>query len=160
MDVPSSPYCRLDLIPSLADRFVFGVAPIDYGPAVLLRPFGFHLAVDTLPSPTHAGASEELPPLSWIWFPPSENQRDFNPPDPCAAQRTLRTSPTAIPPYRFLASSTCQRLVENEMALPGSDACCSTPCHGLRPRHIGSASPWRPLLFWLPENETLGPVQR
>jgi len=27
-----------------------GVAPIDYGPVLLLRPFGFHLAVDTLPS--------------------------------------------------------------------------------------------------------------
>ena len=45
-----------------------GQPPIDYGPAVLFRPFGLHLAVDTLPSPTHAGASEELPPLSWIWF--------------------------------------------------------------------------------------------
>ena len=27
-----------------------GVAPIDYGPVLLLRPFGFHLAMDTLPS--------------------------------------------------------------------------------------------------------------
>jgi len=62
--MPSSSYCRLDLAPSLADRFVFGVAPIDYGPAVLLMPFGFHLTMDTLPSPTRVGASEALPPLS------------------------------------------------------------------------------------------------
>jgi hypothetical protein len=34
----------------LADRFVFGVTPIDYGPVLLLMPFGFHLTMDTLPS--------------------------------------------------------------------------------------------------------------
>jgi hypothetical protein len=34
----------------LADRFIFGVASIDYGPVLLLKPFGFHLAMDTLPS--------------------------------------------------------------------------------------------------------------
>jgi hypothetical protein len=34
----------------LADRFIFGAAPIDYGPAVLLMPFGSRLAADTLPS--------------------------------------------------------------------------------------------------------------
>jgi hypothetical protein len=61
---PSSPSCRLDLAPSLADRFIVGVAPIDYGPELLRMPFGFHLAVDTLPSPaSRAGASEALPPL-------------------------------------------------------------------------------------------------
>src|ERR1017187_4963096 len=50
MRTPSPPYCRLDLAPPLADRFIFGVAPIDYSPVLLLMPFGFHLAVDTLPS--------------------------------------------------------------------------------------------------------------
>jgi hypothetical protein len=34
----------------LADRFIFGVASIDYGPILLLMPFRSHLAVDTLPS--------------------------------------------------------------------------------------------------------------
>ena len=34
--------------PPLADRFIFGAAPIDYGPVLLLKPFGFHLAMDTL----------------------------------------------------------------------------------------------------------------
>src|SRR3954453_15025682 len=33
-----------------AVRFIFGAAPIDYGPVLLLMPFGFHLAMDTLPS--------------------------------------------------------------------------------------------------------------
>jgi hypothetical protein len=50
MRTPSSPYCRLDLAPPLADRFIFGVGPIDYGPVLLLMPFGFHLAMDTLPT--------------------------------------------------------------------------------------------------------------
>ena len=36
--------------PPWADRFIIGVAPIDYSPGLLLRPFGFHLAMDTLPS--------------------------------------------------------------------------------------------------------------
>ena len=36
--------------PTWADRFIFEVAPIDYGPVLLLMPFGFHLAMDTLPS--------------------------------------------------------------------------------------------------------------
>ena len=35
--------------PPLADRFILGF-PIDYGPVLLLMPFGFHLAMDTLPS--------------------------------------------------------------------------------------------------------------
>ena len=35
--------------PPLADRFVSGF-PIDYGPVLLLMPFGSHLTVDTLPS--------------------------------------------------------------------------------------------------------------
>ena len=50
MRTPSPPYCRLDLAPPLADRFIVGAAPIDYGPVLLLMPFGFHLAMDTLPS--------------------------------------------------------------------------------------------------------------
>jgi hypothetical protein len=50
MRTPSPSQCRLDLAPPLADRFIFGVAPIDYGPVLLLMPFGFHLTMDTLPS--------------------------------------------------------------------------------------------------------------
>src|SRR5215472_6547392 len=36
MRTPSQ--CRLDLTPPLADRFIFGVAPIDYGPVLLRMP--------------------------------------------------------------------------------------------------------------------------
>src|SRR5260370_17758628 len=49
MRTPSSQKRRLDLAPPLADRFISGF-PIDYGPVFLRRPFGFHLAMDTLPS--------------------------------------------------------------------------------------------------------------
>jgi hypothetical protein len=49
----------------LADRFVVGVASIDYGPVLLLMPFGSHLAVDTLPSRADRSlADEALPPSS------------------------------------------------------------------------------------------------
>jgi hypothetical protein len=34
----------------LADRFIVEAALIDYGLVFLLKPFGFHLTVDTLPS--------------------------------------------------------------------------------------------------------------
>src|SRR6516164_3527680 len=50
MRTPSPSYGRLDLVPPLADRFIIGVAPADYGPVLLLMPFGFHLTMDTLPS--------------------------------------------------------------------------------------------------------------
>src|SRR5207244_5538927 len=49
MRMPSSSKRRLDLAPPLADRFILGL-PIDYGPVLLLMPFRFHLAMDTLPS--------------------------------------------------------------------------------------------------------------
>jgi hypothetical protein len=50
MRTPSPLQCRLDLAPPLADRFIVGVAPIDYGPVLLRRPFGFHLTMNTLSS--------------------------------------------------------------------------------------------------------------
>src|SRR5947209_10153382 len=58
MRTPSPSYCRLDLAPPLADQFIFGVAPIDYSPVLLLMPFGFHLTMDTLPS-GNCGAGEK-----------------------------------------------------------------------------------------------------
>ena len=71
---------------------------LDYGPAVLLMPFGFHLAVDTLPSgvPLVRRPARHYPRF-WIWRPSSERQRDSNPPDLCAARRTLwpRLTPAA-----------------------------------------------------------------
>src|SRR5215831_13720328 len=122
MRTPSPPWCRLDLAPPLADRFIFGVAPIDYSPVLLLMPFGFHLTMDTLPSgdPQVDGSRSTLAcfqlslscpfrllhtlhllrparhyPRVQIWRSSFERQRDFNPPEQCAAQRTLWASPTA-----------------------------------------------------------------
>jgi len=57
-------WCRLDLTPPLADRFIFGVAPIDYGPVLLLMPFGFHLTMDTLPSGDPQGLAPGPP---WLY---------------------------------------------------------------------------------------------
>ena len=52
-----APVVRARPCPSLADLFVFGVAPIDYSPILLLMPFGFQIALDTLPSGTRATGS-------------------------------------------------------------------------------------------------------
>src|ERR1039458_6344136 len=99
MRTPSPPYCRLDLAPPLADRFIIGAAPIDYGPVLLLMPFGFHLAMDTLPSrvlPTALRPARHYPRFR-IWRPSSGRQRDFNPPEQRAAQHTLRAPPPSAP---------------------------------------------------------------
>ena len=111
----------------MADRFIFGVAPIDYGPVLLLMPFGFHLTMDTLPSgvPLEDGFRSVLAvsgfrlrarlnfsipafylrparhyPRFRIWHPSSGRQRDFNPPEQRAAQRTLRPLLTSAPALR------------------------------------------------------------
>ena len=57
-------YGRLDLVPPLADRFIVEVAPIDCGPVLLLMPFGFHLAMDTLPS---GGLQEMASGPPWLY---------------------------------------------------------------------------------------------
>src|SRR5271165_7679501 len=87
MRTPSPPYCGLDLAPPLADRFVLGVAPIDYGPALLRIPFGFRLATDTLSSEARqavaSGRSCLFPAFAFvpwqrrneIWWPPSFRSR-------------------------------------------------------------------------------------
>src|ERR1022692_1016911 len=116
MRTPSPSWCGLDrthLWPtgsSLGD-------PIDYGPELLLMPFGFHLAMDTLPSGDrkwwlqvrlgcirlssscpfrrlhtfHFSGQRGFQPRFWIQCSSSEHRRDFNPPDQRAAQRTPRS---------------------------------------------------------------------
>jgi hypothetical protein len=61
MRTPSPPYGRLDLAPPSADRFIFGVAPLDYGPVLLLMPFGFRLTADTLPSGNYRAVASGPP---------------------------------------------------------------------------------------------------
>src|SRR5215468_6144035 len=45
-----APIVRARPCPTFGRPVRHGVAPIDYGPVLLLMPFGFHLTVDTLPS--------------------------------------------------------------------------------------------------------------
>src|SRR5713101_4308573 len=95
--------------------------PLDYGPVLLLMPFRFHLAMDTLPSGVlrSGGCRSALAvvrlapscpfrllltflslrparhyPRFWIRRSSFERQRDFNPPEQRAAQRTLIPCPT------------------------------------------------------------------
>ena len=47
----------------MADRFILGF-PVDYGPVLLLMPFGFHLTVDTLPSEVQQAVAPGPP---WLY---------------------------------------------------------------------------------------------
>src|SRR5215467_5748461 len=121
MRTPSSKKRRLDLAPPLADRFVSGF-PIDYGPVLLLMPFGFPLRWTPCP-PKYSKQWLQLRlgciqlslscpfrrlhtfcflrparnyPRFWIWHPSFERQRDFNPPEQRAAQRAVRTFPVSL----------------------------------------------------------------
>jgi hypothetical protein len=64
MRTPSSWKCRLDLAPPWADRFISGLSPIDYGPVLLRKPFGFLLAMDTLPSEVQQAVASGR---SWLY---------------------------------------------------------------------------------------------
>src|SRR5271157_1478052 len=70
-----------------------GSPPIDYSPILLLKPFGFRITPDTLSSTEISRWPARHYPRLWIQRPSSERRRDFNPPDSCAAQRTLRATP-------------------------------------------------------------------
>jgi hypothetical protein len=94
------------------------MAPLDYGPVLLRKPFGSRLAADTLPSGCPCGQSATVGaspwlcpsfptscpcrvrhgrapqptrhyPRLWIHRPSSGRPRDLNPPDRDAAQHTL-----------------------------------------------------------------------
>ena len=103
-----------------------GMAPLDYGPVLLRKPFGSRLAAGTLPSgcpcgqnPTVGASPWQCPsfptscpfrvrhgrvpqptrryPRLWIRRPSFERRRDLNPPDQNAAQHTLRACPSPRP---------------------------------------------------------------
>jgi hypothetical protein len=48
--MPSPPSCRRDHAPSVADRFILGMSPLDDDPVVLRKPCGPRLTASALPS--------------------------------------------------------------------------------------------------------------
>jgi hypothetical protein len=59
-----APIVRARPCPTFGRPVRHGVAPIDYGPVLLLMPFGSHLTVDTLPS----GVSGKVAPgPPWLY---------------------------------------------------------------------------------------------
>src|SRR5499427_2567222 len=72
-----------------------GSPPFDYSPILLLKPFGFRIAPDTLSSIGLRRWPARHYPRLRIQRPSSGRRRDFNPPDSCAAQRTVRSSSTS-----------------------------------------------------------------
>src|ERR1700741_3085986 len=131
MSIAFAPIVRARPCPSLADLFFVGVAPIDYSPMLLLRLFGSRIPPDTLSSTGSRRWPARHYPCLWIQRPSSERWRDFNPPDSCATQHTLRRGLTS----RVRASSaTTPRLPDADQGstaagqtrdLPGSDAILS-----------------------------------
>src|ERR1700682_5569529 len=100
-----------------------GPPPFDYSPILLLKPFGFRITPDTLSSSEQTRWPTRHYPRLWIQRSSFERRRDFNPPDSCAAQRTLSVSLTSTrssdPSHLFgLAGPTGLRL--NRMDLPCS----------------------------------------
>jgi hypothetical protein len=112
---------------AIIGRGANSVRVIDYGPVFLLMPFGFHLAMDTLPSgatasdgfrsalavssfrlrarlgfsiPFHSLRPARRYPHFRIRHSSSEHRRDLNPPEQCDAQRTLRRTLTSCRPSR------------------------------------------------------------
>ena len=69
----------------MADRFASGLR-LGYGPKIRRRPFGFHLAMDTLPSRLMR-ADRVLPDLC-LRFPLARVRRDFHPQEKRPAGRT------------------------------------------------------------------------
>ena len=110
----------------MADRFVFGTAPSTTArqfsasppdstlrwtpcpPVVfsterevqvlpLVRSRGFPLRAHLGFSISHTHRLARHYPRFWIWRPSSGRQRDFNPPDQCAAQRTMPSADLCPP---------------------------------------------------------------
>lgn len=71
----------------------------------------------------------------WIRCSSSEHRRDFNPPEQCAAQRTLCRRPTphrrSCPSFGLVPSRTgLLHFPQAAMRSPGSRACCFLTCAG------------------------------
>jgi hypothetical protein len=131
-----------------------GVAPLDYGPVLLRKPFGSRLAADTLPSGcprrrnatvgpspwlyppfpascpyrVHRGRTPQPTrryPRLWIGRPSSGRPRDLNPPDQDAAQHTLRACP---PPQTARPGPRGRPVGVSLPAEWGFPCCTSFPC--------------------------------
>src|SRR6202158_633478 len=140
--------------PTLAGRPVHqGSPPFDYSPILLLKPFGFRIAPDTLSSSEQTRWPTRHYPRLWIQRSSFERRRDFNPPDSCAAQRTLSVSLTSTrssdPSHLFgLAGPTGLRL--NRMDLPCSRCFLWLHAGGTNPGSASDRSRCRGLRFRLP----------
>ena len=74
-------------------------------------------------------------PRFWIWRSSFERQRDFNPPDQRAAQRTLRAHP---PPKRPGLALTSNQLIPTADHRLGFPSCVWSPMHAVATTPAGS----------------------
>src|SRR5579872_248820 len=146
-------------IPTIG-RPVHRGSPLDYGPVLLLMPFGFHLAMDTLPSGDHkrrlqvhlgcirlspscpfrllhtfhSSGQRGCSPRFWIQRSSSERRRDLNPPEQRAAQRTsLVVVATYHGTFTNLKGSQfvdSERKIQKDPGPLGADSVSSVTIHG------------------------------
>src|SRR5215472_14213481 len=189
MRTPSPSYCRLDLAPPSADRFIVEVAP-----SIRARYFsscpsdstsrwtlcppencrwgfrsalaGFRLSLSCpfrLLHTFHRLRPARHYPRVWIWHPSFGRQRDFDPPEQRAAQRTLRARPSpsrlspdfpVSPVIRVPAPPISRRGEE------GFSSCSVHPCHraaATAPPECPAASvSWRRSMLPSPYQRGLG----
>src|SRR6202171_2762367 len=137
-----------------------GPPPFDYSPILLLKPFGFRITPDTLSSSEQTRWPTRHYPRLWIQRSSFERRRDFNPPDSCAAQRTLSVSLTSTrssdPSHLFgLAGPTGLRL--NLKGLPCSRCFLWLHAGGTEPReHLRPLALSRPAIPPSPLSDRVG----
>src|SRR5262249_49906030 len=165
--------------PPLADRFIVGVAPIDYGPVLLLKPFGFHLAVDTLPSGVQCAVASGPPwlypafafvPVWAVPYLPLSPASEALP--PLLDMALLIRAPEGLQPSRTthcsahtISQSDCRQVIGSSLrcrlvgpykrglnlsALPCSRELLWLHASGTNPGSISGHSPCRVLRFRLP----------
>src|ERR1700756_2312520 len=128
MRTPSSQKCRLDLVPPLADRFIAESPP-------RLRPGTSPHALRIPPRDGHPALRRSnialRPAIRYsrfrIWRPSSERQRDFNPPEQCAAQRRLCPLLTSAPRSGCLAAFSVAEATRSRSPGVSSIAFCAQP---------------------------------
>ena len=111
--------------------------PCDYSPILLLKPFGFRITPDTLSSSEQTRWPTRHYPRLWIQRHSSKRRRDFNPPDSCAAQRTLSVSLTSTPVISPFSPRRLGRTYKLALEPDGSPLFTSTPlvaCWRYEPR--------------------------
>ncbi len=113
-----------------------GSLPFDYSPILLLKPFGFQIAPDTLSSSERTRWPARHYPHLWIQRPSFERRRDLNPPDSCAAQRTICPLLTSAPRSTLLSAGSVRQTGQRHRSPEVSSTAFTAHPPNLPPRSL------------------------